>query len=53
MTYQWLREFADSWALLFMFLLYAALIGWVFLPRNKDSNARAKTSIFEKDDIDG
>lgn len=53
MTYQWLREFADSWALLIMFGLYLAFIGWAFLPRNKGSNERAKTSIFEKDELDG
>ena len=53
MTYQWLREFADSWALLFMVILYLAFVGWVFLPRNKGRNQRAKTSIFEKDELDG
>jgi len=31
-TYSLLREFADSWMLLFLFAFFAAVILWVFRP---------------------
>lgn len=51
--YHWFRAFADSWGLVAMGLLWAAFIGWAFLPRNRRSNARAATMIFDGDQDDG
>ncbi len=31
-TYSFLREFADSWMLLFLFLFFLAIVLWVFRP---------------------
>ncbi|MBO9478861.1 cbb3-type cytochrome c oxidase subunit 3 [Shimia sp. R11_0] len=31
-TYSLLREFADSWMLLFLFLFFMAIVFWVFRP---------------------
>ncbi|WP_127114596.1 cbb3-type cytochrome c oxidase subunit 3 [Shimia sediminis] len=31
-TYSFLREFADSWMLLFLFLFFIGIIVWVFRP---------------------
>lgn len=50
MSYDALRHFADSWGLVFMGLVYLTLIGWAFLPRNRNSNRKAATMIFEDRD---
>ena len=47
MSYQALRTFADSWGLVLMGLTYLALVGWVFLPRNRDRVRDAAHMIFE------
>ena len=31
-TYSLLREFADSWMLLFLFVFFAGVVLWVFRP---------------------
>ena len=31
-TYSLLREFADSWMLLFLFAFFVGMIAWVFRP---------------------
>ncbi len=31
-TYSFLREFADSWMLLFLFVFFLAIVLWVFRP---------------------
>ena len=31
-TYSFLREFADSWMLLFLFVFFVGIIFWVFRP---------------------
>ncbi|WP_299425469.1 cbb3-type cytochrome c oxidase subunit 3 [uncultured Shimia sp.] len=31
-TYSFLREFADSWMLLFLFMFFLAIVLWVFRP---------------------
>jgi cytochrome c oxidase cbb3-type subunit 4 len=48
-TYHWFREFADSWGLVAMGVLWASFIGWAFLPRNRGRNQAAATMIFDKD----
>ena len=52
MSYDWLRELADSWVLVAMFAFYLICIGWAFRPGGKRANKRAKHSIFEKDRAD-
>lgn len=34
-TYSFLREFADSWMLLFLFTFFCAVILWVLRPGSK------------------
>ena len=50
MSYDKFRQFADSWGLVIMALTYLILVGWAFLPRNRDRNRDAATMIFEDDD---
>lgn len=50
MSYDKFRHFADSWGLVIMALTYLILVGWAFLPRNRDRNRDAATMIFEDDD---
>lgn len=54
MTYETLRHFADSWALLALTILFLTLVGWTFLPNARRNAERAATSILEDEDrIDG
>jgi cytochrome c oxidase cbb3-type subunit IV len=53
MTYHLLREFADSWALLAMALLYIGFVGWAFRPRAKGHHDQAATMIFEEESHHG
>ena len=53
MSYQWLRTFSDSWGLVAMGVLWAAFIGWAFLPRNRGRNQAAANMIFDKEMDDG
>ena len=50
MSYEAFRHFADSWGLLLMTVAYLALVGWVFLPRNRGRNQAAAHMIFKDDD---
>ncbi|MBY0519373.1 MAG: CcoQ/FixQ family Cbb3-type cytochrome c oxidase assembly chaperone [Sphingomonas sp.] len=50
MSYEALRQLADSWGLLATFLLFLTLIGWTFLPRARDAHARAATMILEDEE---
>lgn len=34
-TYSLFREFADSWALLALFLIFAAVVFWAFRPGSR------------------
>jgi cytochrome c oxidase cbb3-type subunit 4 len=51
-TYEFLRQLADSWALLAMALVFLVLVAWPFRPAARDRNRDAATMIF-KDDSDG
>jgi len=31
-TYETMRHFADSWGLIFLFLVFLAAVGWAFRP---------------------
>jgi len=54
MTYDVLREFADSWGLILMGVAFLVLVGWTFLRAVVVGHQRAALSIFEREDeIDG
>ena len=53
MSYEALRHFADSHALVARLVLYLVLVGWAFRPRGKAANRRAAAMIFDKEDSDG
>ena len=48
MDYHALREFADSWGLLFMTLTFLGLIGWTFLPGAREHHRDAANMIFDE-----
>ena len=51
MSYDALRHAADSWGLLFITLLFLVLVGWTFRRGASEVHARAKTMIFEPNDL--
>ena len=51
-TYEALRQFADSWGLLAMLLVFIAFAAWPFRPGAQSSNETAARMIFESDDND-
>lgn len=50
MSYEAFRHFADSWGLVFMAVIFVALAGWPFLPRNRQRNHDAANMIFKDSD---
>lgn len=50
MSYDSMRHLADSWGLVIMVGVFAVLIGWAFLPRNREANRDAANSIFDEAD---
>nr|WP_314442429.1 cbb3-type cytochrome c oxidase subunit 3 [uncultured Sphingomonas sp.] len=50
MSYNELRHFADSWGLVAMAATYLILVGWAFLPRNRERNRDAAELIFKDRD---
>jgi len=52
-TYEALRQFADSWGLVLMGVGFLAFVGWAFRPNSSAATRRAATSIFEEDEADG
>ncbi len=50
-TYEMLRQFADSWVLMAMGILFLVLVAWPFRPGMKRRSDEAATMIF-KDDND-
>ncbi|MHA6344203.1 cbb3-type cytochrome c oxidase subunit 3 [Roseivivax sp. CAU 1761] len=47
-TYSLLREFADSWALLALFLFFMGVILWAFRPGSRRLHDDAAASIFRE-----
>ena len=45
MTYETLRQFADSYGLLAMAMIWLGLIGWAFRPGARARNREAANSI--------
>ena len=48
-TYQAMRTFADSWGLLYMFLIFVFAIFWTFRPGSKLTNDDAAQIPFKED----
>lgn len=48
MNYEALRQFADSWGLLFMALLFMTLVGWTFRPGARRRHHDAANMIFDE-----
>lgn len=46
-TYSLLREFADSWALLFLFLVFVGVFAWVWRPGSRRLHDEAASLIFQ------
>ncbi|MDE2436036.1 MAG: cbb3-type cytochrome c oxidase subunit 3 [Sphingomonadales bacterium] len=49
-TYETLRQFADSWGLLTMVVVFAAFAAWPFRPGAREANEAAANMIFKDDD---
>ena len=49
-TYTLLRQFADSWYLLFMTVFFIGVVVWAFRPGSRAAQHDAATSIFRNDD---
>ncbi|WP_341368429.1 cbb3-type cytochrome c oxidase subunit 3 [Yoonia sp. BS5-3] len=52
-TYSWLRELADSWVLLAMFLFFVGSILWVFRPGSRAVHDETAQIPFRNDDRPG
>lgn len=48
-TYTFLRSFADSWAMLALFLTFLGLFVWVWRPGSRKVHDDAATSIFRNE----
>ena len=48
-TYSLLREFADSWMLLLLTLIFVAIIAWAFRPGSRKTHDDVAASIFRND----
>ncbi|MBN2629591.1 MAG: cbb3-type cytochrome c oxidase subunit 3 [Rhodobacteraceae bacterium] len=48
-TYSFLREFADSWAMLSILLTFLGVIVYVFRPGSRSMHDDAANSIFRND----
>lgn len=49
-TYSLLREFADSWMLLFLFSFFVSVILWVFRPGSRSTYQDTADIPFRHDD---
>ena len=49
-TYSLLREFADSWMLLFLTLVFTGVIFWAFRPGSRRTHDDIAASIFRNDE---
>lgn len=50
MNYSDLRHFADSFGLIFLGLVFVALIGWTFRKGARRHHREAATMIFDRED---
>ncbi len=49
-TYSLLREFADSWMLLLLFVIFVGMAFWVFRPGSRPVHRDTANMIFRNDD---
>ena len=49
-TYSFLRELADSWVLLALFMVFLGVIVWAFRPGSRPLHREAAAAIFKHDD---
>lgn len=49
-TYTWLRTFADSWHLLFMFVFFIGMVIFLFRPGSRKVHDDSANLIFRNDD---
>jgi cytochrome c oxidase cbb3-type subunit 4 len=49
-TYSLLREFADSWMLILLFVVFVGMMVWVFRPGSKSLHNDAADIPFRHDD---
>jgi cytochrome c oxidase cbb3-type subunit 4 len=49
-TYSFLREFADSWMLLFLFCFFIGVIFWAMRPGSSEHYKKTAESLFEYED---
>lgn len=49
-TYSFLRQFADSWALLVLFLIFVGVILWAFRPGSRPLHSDAADVPFRHED---
>jgi cytochrome c oxidase cbb3-type subunit 4 len=47
--YSLMREFADSWALLALFVIFLGVVAWAFRPGSRAVHDDIATSIFRND----
>lgn len=47
--YSFLREFADSWVLVLMFMFFAGVLIWAYRPGSRRLHQDIANSIFEHD----
>lgn len=47
--YQQMRTFADSWGLLYMFLIFVAVVFWTFRPGSKKISSDAAAIPFREE----
>ena len=52
-TYSLLREFADSWGLLYMFLIFVAVIFFTFRPGSKKQAEKNANIVLKEDEQNG
>ncbi|MGH1426057.1 MAG: cbb3-type cytochrome c oxidase subunit 3 [Pseudooceanicola sp.] len=51
--YSLLREFADSWMLLTLFIFFVGMIFWVFRPGSKKSHSDSASIPFRHEEAPG
>ncbi|HET9426993.1 MAG TPA: cbb3-type cytochrome c oxidase subunit 3 [Allosphingosinicella sp.] len=50
MNYEAMRQFADSYGLLFMAVVFLSFVAWTFRKGAKSAHEEASMSIFEDED---
>ena len=50
LDYQSMRAFADSWGLLYMFLIFLAVVVWAFRPGSRSMSEDAANIPFKEND---